>query len=251
LARYLPPILRRGPGGGSPGSLILIAVIVLIALIAYGGEGSPGAIFTAARDLAFLFPALILSLSVHELAHAWVANSLGDDTARLQGRLTLDPRSHLDPLGTFMLILTVIIGFGIGWAKPVPVNPWKLKIGPRIGMAVVSIAGPISNIVIAFAAVQAAQALQLPEIPRDVVGLLVTLAGLNIGLAVFNMLPLPPLDGYRVLLGLLPGPAADSFSRIEPYGPMILLFVVFMGGGFIGRIIGAVARPLMAAMVSV
>ena len=244
-------MMRRGPGGRSPGSIILIVVIVLIALIAYGGGESPGAIFTAARDLAFLFPALIISLSVHELAHAWVAYSLGDDTAKHQGRLTLDPRAHLDPLGTFMLILTVIIGFGIGWAKPVPVNPWRLKIGPRFGMAVVSIAGPLSNIAIAFLAVQAAQALQLPEIPRDVVGLLVTLAGLNIGLAVFNMLPLPPLDGYRVLLGLLPGPAADSFSRIEPYGPMILLFVVFMGGGFVGGIIRAVSTPLMRAMVSI
>lgn len=243
--------MRGGPGGRSPGSLILIAVIVVVALIAYGGDQSLGGLFTAARDLAFLFPALILSLSVHELAHAWVANALGDDTAKHQGRLTLDPRAHLDPLGTFMLILTVIIGFGIGWAKPVPVNPWRLSIGPRIGMAVVSIAGPLSNLVIAFVAVQAAQALQIPSIPEDVVGLLVTLARLNIGLAVFNMLPLPPLDGYRVLLGLLPGPAADSFARIEPYGPMILLFVVFIGGGFVGGIIRAISVPLMRAMVSV
>jgi Zn-dependent protease len=243
--------MRRGPDGKSPGSIILIVVIVLIALIVYGGGGSLGAIFRAARDLAFLFPALVLSLSVHELAHAWVANSLGDDTAKHQGRLTLDPRAHLDPLGTFMLIITVIIGFGIGWAKPVPVNPWRLRIGPRLGMAVVSIAGPISNLVIALAAVQLAQAIQVPEIPPDVVELLAKLAWLNIGLAVFNMLPLPPLDGYRVLLGLLPGPAADSFARIEPYGPMILLFVVFMGGGFVGRIIGAIAVPLMTAMGSV
>ena len=244
-------MLRRGPGGGSPGSMVLVVVIVLIALIAYGGGESPGALFRAARDLAFLFPALILSLSVHELAHAWVATSLGDDTAKHQGRLTLDPRAHLDPLGTFMLILTVIIGFGIGWAKPVPVNPWRLRIGPRLGMAVVSIAGPLSNLVIAFVAVQVWQALGGVRDGNDVLSLPLTLAALNIGLAIFNMLPLPPLDGYRVLLGLLPGPAADSFSRIEPYGPMILLFVVFMGGGFVGGIIRAISGPLMRAMVSV
>jgi Zn-dependent protease len=232
--------MRQGRGG-SPLRWILIAALVVLALVVYSNTGEPGALFRAAQELAVLFPALIISLSFHEFAHAWSAWKLGDDTAMRQGRLTLDPREHLDPLGTFMLILTVILGFGIGWAKPVPVNPWRLRVGPRGGMALVAVAGPIANLLIAFAALQFAQALFGPGLPRE---LLVQLAFLNIMLAVFNMLPLPPLDGYRVLLGLLPPPAANSFASIEPYGPMILLLVIFMGRGLLSGILSAVGGPI-------
>ncbi|HEY3079581.1 MAG TPA: site-2 protease family protein, partial [Chloroflexota bacterium] len=185
----MPPIIRQGPGG-SPVRLILIALLVLLALIYYsGGGGNPAGLFRAAWSLAFLLPALIISLSFHEFAHAWVASQLGDDTARHQGRLTLDPRAHLDPLGTFMLIITVLLGFGIGWAKPVPINPWRLRIGPRAGMALVAVAGPIANLLIAFVALQLVGLLGGSGIPRDLLTLLTLLARLNIVLAVFNMLP--------------------------------------------------------------
>ncbi|HEY3079399.1 MAG TPA: site-2 protease family protein, partial [Chloroflexota bacterium] len=210
--------------------------------------GNPAGLFRAAWSLAFLLPALIISLSFHELAHAWTASKLGDDTAARQGRLTIDPRAHLDPLGTFMLILTVILGFGIGWAKPVPVNPWKLRIGPRAGMAVVAIAGPIANLLIAFVALQLLRPLDGAGTPNEFLSMIGKLASLNIVLAVFNMLPIPPLDGYRVLLGVLPGPAANSFASIEPYGPMILLMVIFIGRGLLFGIINLVGGPLLHAL---
>ena len=223
----------------------------MIALIYYsGGGGNPAGLFRAAWSLAFLLPALIISLSFHEFAHAWTASKLGDDTAARQGRLTIDPRAHLDPLGTFMLILTVILGFGIGWAKPVPINPWRLRIGPRTGMAVVAIAGPIANLLIAFVALQIVGGFGGFRNPSDLLGLLIDLARLNVVLAVFNLLPIPPLDGYRVLLGLLPSPAANSFASIEPYGPMILLMVIFIGRGLLFGIISLFEGPLLRALAA-
>jgi Zn-dependent protease len=226
----------------------MIALLVALALIAYSGGGSLSGMFRAAWSLAFLFPALIISLSFHEFAHAWSAWKLGDDTAARQGRLTLDPRAHLDPLGTFMLILTVILGFGIGWARPVPVNPWRLRVGPRAGMALVAVGGPIANLLIAFVALQVVGLLDRPTIPGEALDLLVELARLNVILAVFNMLPIPPLDGYRVLLGLLPAPAANSFASIEPYGPMILLMVIFIGQGLLSGVLGAVGGPIFRTL---
>jgi Zn-dependent protease len=247
---YQPPIFRGGRLSASPGQIVLIAVLVLLALMIYRGSANPSDIFRAARDLAFLFPALIMSLSFHELAHAWVAYLLGDDTAKRQGRLTLDPRAHLDPMGTMMLIITMIIGIGIGWARPVPVNPWRLKAGPRVGMALVGIAGPISNLLIAFVAIQIFKATFNLPISDDVVTLLQTLAFLNVALAVFNMIPIPPLDGFRVLLGILPGRIGNSFAALEPFGPMLLLLLVFMGQGLIGGVIRAVGVPILRAMAA-
>jgi Zn-dependent protease len=239
-------MMRRG--GFGPGQIILVLVLVLAGVMIYGRSANPTALWGAARELAILFPLLILSLALHEFAHAWVAYLLGDTTARNQGRLTLDPRAHLDPLGTLMLVLTLLIGIGIGWAKPVPVNPWRLRIGPRLGMAVVGIAGPVTNVLIAFVAILLRSQISSVGNPLDINNILATLAVLNVGLAVFNMIPLPPLDGYRVLLGILPGPMANSFAQIEPYGPMLLLLLVFMGQGLIGAIMRAVGSPLLQAM---
>jgi Zn-dependent protease len=239
-------MMRRG--GFGPGQIILVLVLVLAGVMVYGRSASPSALAEAARELAILFPALILSLALHEFAHAWVAYLLGDMTARNQGRLTLDPRAHLDPMGTTMLVITLLIGIGIGWAKPVPVNPWRLSIGPRLGMAVVGLAGPVTNVLIAFVAILLrAQVVGFGN-PMNLGEVLATLAVLNVGLAVFNMIPLPPLDGYRVLLGILPGPMATSLAQIEPYGPMLLLLLVFMGQGLIGAIMRAVGSPILQAM---
>src|SRR5437867_10916833 len=118
IRAYYPPMMRRRGFPGSPGQILIVLVLVLAVLIMYRGSADPSGLARAARDLAFLLPALILSLSVHELAHAWVAYRLGDTTARSQGRLTLDPRAPLDPPGTLMPILTVITRFGIGSARP-------------------------------------------------------------------------------------------------------------------------------------
>src|SRR5919204_4095956 len=177
----MPPIVRRRPGG-SPGQLIVIVLLVVIALYAFAGNGAPAALADAALRLAILFPALIISLSFHEFAHAWVADRLGDSTARNMGRLTLDPRAHLDPLGTFVLILTVILRFGIGWAKPVPVNPWRLRTGPRTGMAIVAVARPIANLLLALVAIRVAKLLTGESVPDEAIDLLALFAQLNVTL---------------------------------------------------------------------
>lgn len=247
---YLPPILRRSRFGGSPGQIIIVVVLVALALMVYSRSGDPSVLIQSASRLAILFPALILSLALHEAAHSAAATALGDNTSRRLGRLTLNPLAHLDPLGTMMLVITVILGFGIGWAKPVPVNPRNFSISPRVGMALVALAGPVTNILIAFVAVRLIIGLPESALPVLAMDVLRNLAFLNIALAVFNMLPFPPLDGYRVLLGILPDPMARSYEAIEPYGPMILMLVIFMGSGFLSGLIGAVAGPLIRVMAA-
>lgn len=170
--------------------------------------------------LAVIF---IFALPLHELAHAWVAERLGDPTPRRYGRVTLNPMAHLDPIGALMLLLA-----GFGWARPVPVNPWYLRYGPRVGMALVGGAGPAMNFLLAALGILAYRTMQgLDGIPLLVFQFLGAWIFINIGLAVFNMLPLPPLDGYRVLMGLLPPNSAAAYARLEAYGPLaLLLFLV-------------------------
>lgn len=166
--------------------------------------------------------ALIPAFTFHEFAHAWVANYLGDPTAKNLGRLTLNPLKHLDVLGTIMVF---VVGFG--WAKPVPVNPANLRNGRR-SMAVVAVAGPLTNLAIAgllgfgfrFAGLLDA---------RFVDYVLFTSVWLNCALLFFNLIPVPPLDGYRVLLGILPESAAIQFSRIGQVGPMLLFGLIVFG----------------------
>jgi Zn-dependent protease len=172
-------------------------------------------------------PVILFALTVHEFSHAWVAGLLGDDTAKRQGRLTLNPLAHLDVLGT---VLMFIVWFG--WAKPVPVNPLNFK-NPRKGMLLVAIAGPVSNLLMAIAAGLILRSGVLGIVASSLTGPLVVVIILTlqfgIALAVFNMIPLPPLDGSRVLYGLLPERQAYAYSRFEPYG-MIVLFGLFFFG---------------------
>ena len=175
---------------------------------------------------------LIVGLSFHEFSHALVGDALGDPTPRSQGRLSLNPREHLDPLGSLMLILA-----GFGSAKPLRINPFNLRFGPRLGMALVAVAGPLSNFVLAgaLAAPLKAGLLEVRSPRRlDEWGfesylafLLLYIVIINTTLGVFNLLPIPPMDGSRVA-ALLPGGIGDFFRRMETWGMGILLLLLFL-----------------------
>jgi Zn-dependent protease len=182
-------------------------------------------------------PVILLSLTIHEYFHGWTANKLGDPTAKLRGRLTLNPIAHLDIFGT---ILMFVVGFG--WAKPVPINAMNFK-DPKKGTLLVAIAGPLSNLATAIVA----GVILRPLIPKVLTGeiapgsldsifviILVLALVYGIALAVFNLIPIPPLDGSRVLYAVLPDKYVYYYSRFEPYG-VLLLFGLFIFGGGIFR----------------
>ncbi|MEE8162674.1 MAG: site-2 protease family protein [Anaerolineae bacterium] len=182
--------------------------------------------------VAFLL-SLLIAIDVHEFAHAWMANELGDPTARYYGRLSLNPLVHLDPMGTVMMLFSIFYGFGIGWGKPVPVNPMYLRKGPRVGMGMVAAAGPLSNLVLA-AIVAIPIRLGLP-LPAFLMGLLLTVISVNIGIALFNLLPLPPLDGASILRGILSTIRAawayqvsEALDRIQSQGPIIFILLIMV-----------------------
>ena len=177
---------------------------------------------------------LIVSLSVHEAAHAWAADRLGDSTARLLGRLTVNPLAHVDPIGTVVFpLLAATTGLPlIGWAKPVPVNFANLA-SPRRDFAVIAAAGPTSNLLMALAGAGVFAALGGRS---SELGLMTYAAGLfvviNVLLAVFNMLPVPPLDGGNVLMGVLPPAMAAVVDRLRPYGIIVLYALMLSGALF-------------------
>ena len=216
-------------------------------------------------DLLITFLALIFSISIHEFAHAWTALKLGDRTAYYQGRVTLHPAAHLDPVGTMMMLVSAITGYGIGWGKPVPVNPVNLKYGPRVGMAITSAAGPISNILQAiFWGIPLRLALQgTITLPDLAVQALLALFFINLGLALFNLIPLFPLDGFSIVRGLLATIRArwaydlsDFLDRLQPYAPMLLLLLIFLdqtmpGRGILGTILIVPTRGLASLILGV
>jgi Zn-dependent protease len=183
------------------------------------------------------FIVLLFSLTVHESAHAWTADPLGDPTARLLGRVSLNPIVHADPIGTVLFPLLAIIGGVplIGWAKPVPVNVRRLR-RQRRDYVLVAAAGPVSNLLLAVAAAVVLGVLPIspvtlgqPNVSAPVASLLSRAIRINVLLAVFNMIPIPPLDGGNVLGGLLPERLASTFDRIRPYG-FILLYALMLSG---------------------
>lgn len=174
---------------------------------------------------------LLVAFPFHEFAHALAAYRLGDGTARLFGRLTLDPRAHFDPMGGLLLAVTMISSggtYGFGWAKPTPVAPHNLR-GGRQGEAIVAFAGPASNIVLAAAAALQYRYIEASgmEVPALVDSILVTFIVINVLLLVFNLIPIPPLDGSGILAGLLSGRAAQQYERLMPYGFLILLVLMY------------------------
>lgn len=188
------------------------------------------------RELAILIPPLLLALTLHEYAHGWVADRLGDPTARLQGRLTLNPLPHLDPIGALAFLL-----LKFGWAKPVPVNSSNFK-NPLRDMMWVAAAGPAANLLLATASSLALQEIPWGSFPATASWLAAPLrmmllqsVWLNVILAIFNFVPIPPLDGSRVLMGLLPPREAVAYSRLEPYGFIIL--IVLISAGIVGRVV--------------
>jgi Zn-dependent protease len=199
--------------------------------------------------------AVVLGITIHEFSHALSAELLGDSTARYQGRLTLNPVAHFDPIGGIMILVSSISGFGFGWGKPVPVNPANLRFGPRVGMAITSFAGPFSNILLA--TLLAVPLRLLPTLPPVAQIALYTGVSTNAALAVFNLLPIHPLDGFAVLRGLIAtvrarwaydlGGLLDQMLRLGPMIFMGLLVVdrILPYPGLIWRILGPIHDLLM------
>jgi Zn-dependent protease len=189
-------------------------------------------------DIFISFIVLLFSLTIHEMAHAWTADRLGDPTARLLGRISLNPIVHADPLGTIVLPLVALFTQAplIGWAKPVPVTLRYLR-HPRRDYIMVAAAGPASNLALAvFAAILLSilpispHTLGESNVSVPIAAILSRLMALNVLLAVFNMIPIPPLDGGNVLGGLLPRPLARQFDLVRPYGFLLLYVLMFTGG---------------------
>ncbi|MGI8914273.1 MAG: site-2 protease family protein [Chloroflexota bacterium] len=205
--------------------LIGVAVYLLSRLVSGGSIGSGINIV----GLVYIAIAFLIAIDVHEFGHAYVADRLGDGTPRGQGRVTLNPIVHLDPFGTLMILMTFVGGIGIGWGKPVQVNPSRIANG-RQGMALVAVAGVIANLLTAVVVAGILRAgvvshLGAPAVPLE--SLLLALLQINILLAVFNFLvPLPPLDGFNFLVNVLPLRWSWQLRQIERYGPIILLLVV-------------------------
>jgi Zn-dependent protease len=195
------------------------------------------------------FALLVVSLSVHEAAHAWSADKLGDPTARQLGRVSLNPAVHVDPIGTIVFPLLAMISNLplIGWAKPVPVGIQYLRGNWRQKFMFIAAAGPASNLLMAVGAAALLWVLSGGpplEVTQGLVGrVLMAFIQLNLLLAVFNMIPVPPLDGGNVLAGLVSGPIADAMDRVRPYGIFILYGLMFLG------VFSAVVYPLAFALM--
>lgn len=187
---------------------------------------------------------LIISIVLHEIAHGYVADRLGDPTARLQGRLSLNPLVHLDWLGSVILPFILVVSgapFIIGWAKPVPFNPYNFK-NPKWGAVIVALAGPLTNIIIAIAA-----SVIIHTIPFGTAGLLFFTAVIitNIALAIFNLVPVPPLDGHHVLFALIPDRFEHIKHALRQYSFIILIVFVLYGWKFIAPVIFAIYNILV------
>jgi Zn-dependent protease len=206
---------------------------------------SSNELILAVLRFALILPAIIL----HEVAHGYVAYLLGDPTARERGRLTLNPIAHIDLWGTVLLPALLLVGsggsFAFGYAKPVPVNPYRMhKTTVRNGMLLTGIAGPATNIALAIVSGLAARVLfAVPAVPEIVVTIVYYFCYINLVLAFFNLIPLPPMDGSRVVQRFLSGRALETYSSIEPYGFIIILALIWFLPRFTGiDIIGTYFR---------
>ena len=199
------------------------------------------------NQLLLLAPPILLALTFHEFAHAFVANLYGDDTAKRSGRLTMNPLAHLDPLGAIMIF---IVHFG--WAKPVPVNPYNLR-NPKHDMLWISAAGPLSNMILALISgllLRLVPTMGILPDQHSLMGIfIIMIVGslqINLALAIFNILPISPLDGSKILYGILPARFAKQIYLLERYGPFILIGLIifgqFTGVSILGRMIWPFVR---------
>ena len=170
--------------------------------------------------LILLIPVLVFALVFHEFSHAWVANKLGDPTARYSGRLTLNPLAHLDPFGSLMILFV-----GFGWAKPVPVDSRYLA-NPRVDMMKIAIAGPAANLLLAFVG---GTIIRSGLVSGSITLMILLFTQINIMLAVFNMIPIPPLDGSQIFSGIMSRKNPELVYKLQMYGPQILLGLIMIG----------------------
>ena len=187
-------------------------------------------------SIVISIPAVLIAITAHEFDHGLAAHLLGDPTPSREGRLSLNPLAHLDPLGTLMLLVA-----HFGWAKPVQINPNYFKGNRQRGLFIVSVAGPASNMILALLT---AIIYNLFDVPMYLALFLFLLVSINIYLALFNLIPVPPLDGSKILLGLLPYKTHQYIYRIEPYGPIILIILILT------NITGRVLMPVAGAIIS-
>jgi Zn-dependent protease len=207
------------------------------------------------RDAVLVLPVLILSLTFHEFAHAWTARKLGDDTAELAGRLTLNPLPHIDPFGTILLPL---MNAPFGWAKPVPVNPARFRRGLSMstGILITSAAGPLSNLLLAsvVAVLWGLLGRLAPQLLADQQGIqpfMVQMLRMNVGLMIFNLLPIPPLDGGGVAQAFVPRQFQGAWDTFTRFAPFVLLALVLLPGGPLRWIVGGPIRFVLSMLVHV
>lgn len=207
-----------------------------------------GVDFSLGQKIILWIIPLLFAITVHETAHGWVASKCGDPTAKVLGRLTLNPLKHIDPIGTIVVpaILFSLGGFVFGWAKPVPVTWQNLK-NPRRDMAFVAVAGPLANLMMAFLWVVIAKIAEgfntIPIIYMAQIGI-----SINLVLMLLNLLPIPPLDGSRVVASFLSPAMAYQFNKLEIYGFLIL--VLLLASGILGRILGPLLQGLLSVFFS-
>jgi len=202
-------------------------------------------------QFVYLVISMVVALTIHELAHGWTAFQLGDDTAKRAGRLTLNPLKHLDPLGTLMILFA-----GFGWAKPVPFDPYAVTRRTPAGVMLVAAAGPIANLLMAIVASIPFQtgllnsALASGGLLLYARPFLATFIYLNLILLFFNLLPVSPLDGEKVLTYFLPPSGQATMARLRPYGPMLLILLMVAGRGIFNVVIGTPVNQLFQLLVS-